>query len=247
MKYIYLSIFLFALTCSTPKKEAEKDVTMGETKTDVTQIKEEPKIKEKELIVVLKNAATSNDVKSLITNSGLTWSDVVYDKNSTKMVVIKVPEDKSDFWIERLNTSGEFKTVTNNSKETLAELIKKAETTFLSFRKTECLGDCPTYDLTIDEEGNVVFKGVKYVNETGERKFKLTDEEFTTLKDNLAKSNFSTYKKSYDDPNIMDLPSTFISYKGQQVQIRLWKEIPKDLINVHEYIEGILLDKKFFD
>ncbi len=241
MKYLYLSIFLLALNCSTPKKELEKT---EETKTEVIEIKEEPKVKE--LIVVLKNIAASEDAKSLITNSGLQWSEVVYDKNSTQIAVIKVPEDKSDFWLERLNKSGEFKTVTNNTKETLTELIKKAETTFLSFRKTQCLGDCPIYDVNIDEDGNVVYKGLKFVTEIGEKKFKLTEEELTSLKEKLGKNNFSEYQQSYDDPKIMDLPSTFITYKGKQVQIRLWKGIPKELIDVHEYVEGILLDKKFF-
>lgn len=241
MKYLYLSIFLLALNCSTPKKELEKT---EETKTEVIEIKEEPKVKE--LIVVLKNAAASEDAKSLITNSGLQWSEVVYDKNSTQIAVIKVPEDKSDFWLERLNKSGEFKTVTNNTKETLTELIKKAETTFLSLRKTQCLGDCPIYDVTIDEDGNGVYKGIKFVTEIGEKKFKLTEEELASLKEKLGKNNFSEYQKSYDDPKIMDLPSTFITYQGEQVKIRLWKGIPKELIDVHEYIEGILLDKKFF-
>ena len=45
----------------------------------------------------------------------------------------------------------------------------------------------------------------------------------------------------------MDLPSTFITHKDKQVQIRLWKGIPKNLVDVHEYVQGILLDKKFFE
>ena len=82
---------------------------------------------------------------------------------------------------------------------------------------------------------------------TGTNTFTLTDKQFALLKEKLNNNNFSDYKKMYDNPNVMDLPSTFITYKDKQVQIRLWREIPKNLTDVHEYVQGILLDKKFFD
>lgn len=246
MKYLYLSILLLALTCDGPKSDSQAKEVIKETSVTEAE-KQMPKIEDEKLLVVLKNPNNLEDVKALIKNSGLTWDAMVFENKTNKIGIVKVPGDKKEFWLNSLKNSGEFKSVDINKKETLDALIKKAKTAFFTFRKTECFGDCPVYDVIIDAEGNVTYKGLKYVTEIGERKFTLTEEEFTTLKEKLGSNNFSEYKKVYDDPNLMDLPSTFITHKDEQVQIRLWKEIPKDLINVHEYVQGLLLDKKFFE
>jgi len=243
MKFLSLFIFLLAFNCSSVKTET-KEPTQPEP--EVVK-KEAPKIEDEKLLVVLKNPDSIDNVKALVKNSGLTWDKMAFENNTTKIGVINVPGDKKDFWLERLKVSGDFKSVQENKKENLSALIKKAKAAFFTFRKSECLGDCPVYDVTIDEKGNVTYKGVKYVTVKGVQKFVLTEEEFTTLKEKLTKNSFSNYKKKYDNANIMDLPSTYISYKDTLVQIRLWKQIPKDLVDVHEYVQGILLDKKFFE
>jgi len=250
MKYIYLSIFLLALSCGGLKKENKTNTTTPVSTVKETVIeakKETPKITYDKLLVVLKNPNALSDVKALVKNSGLQWSATAFENETTKIGVVQVPSDKKDFWIDRLQKSGEFKTVTNNNKATLDALIKKATSTYFSIRKTECFGDCPVYEVSIDEKGNVVYNGLKYVNEVGERKFALTEKELKKFKEALAKSDFSTYEKVYDNPELMDLPSTYITFDGKQTQIRLWKDIPKDLINVHEFVDGLLYNKKFFN
>jgi len=237
MKFLYLSIFLLALSCGGVKTETKKEPKKI-TKTKKEIIK--PKIEDEKLLVVLKNSNNLTDVKALITNSGLTWDAIAYENKTTKIGVIKVPSDKTDFWIDRLKNSGQFTTVDTHKKKTLDALIKKAEMAFFTFRKSACFGDCPVYNVSIDSEGNVSYNGLKYVTVTGKKNFTLTEKEFTTLKKKLANNNFSEYKKIYDDANLMDLPSTFITYKDKQVQIRLWKQIPKNLVDVHEYVQGIL-------
>ena len=236
MKYVYLFILLLTLSCGGIKKKPETTNTI-----------EIPLSKEQELLVVLKNVNNLEDVQALIINSGLTWDKIAFENNSTKIGVIKVPNDKTQFWLDRLKKSGEFTSVDTYKKETLTALIKKAKMAFFTFRKTACFGDCPVYDVTIDAKGNVFYKGIQYVNVTGEKRFTLTEKEFTLLKEKLTNNDISKYKRKYDNPDLTDLPSTFISYKDQQVQIRLWKQIPKNLIDVHEYVQGILLDKKLFN
>ncbi|TYP98269.1 hypothetical protein C7447_103440 [Tenacibaculum adriaticum] len=243
MKYVYLSIILLALSCGSPKKTS---TPKEETRTEENV--EAPLAVEDELIVVLKNPKNVANAKALITNSGLTWDKMLFDSETTKIALIKVPADKRDFWLKRLQESGEFKSVELNGIMKTQDVIKREESTFLSFRKTECFGDCPVYDVSVDKEGNVTYNGKKYVVEEGTREFKLTDKEFSALKEKLNKNDFSSYKEVYDNPKIMDLPSTFITHKGKQVQIRLWSdEVPAELIDVHEYLQGLLIDKKFFD
>lgn len=252
MKYLYLSVLLIAISCGGAKNDSSNNNTSKIEKTTPKIEKTTPKakvvkIKDKELILELKNPSTIASVKALVKNSGLTWDKMAFENDANAIALIKVPGDKVTIWTDRLTTSNEFKSVTAYDKTTLDALIKKAKSSFFSFRKTECFGDCPVYNVTIDALGNVTYTGLKYVTETGTKKFKLTDKEFTSLKEKLANNNFSEYKKLYDNPNIMDLPSTFITHKDKQVQIRLWKGIPKNLVDVHEYVQGILLDKKFFE
>lgn len=237
MKYLYLSIFLLTLSCGGVKKDPKAKEDLKETAT----------MEVKEIILELKNPNTINDAKSLIKNSGLTWDKMVFENEANAIALIKVPTDKVGFWKDRLTKSNEFKSVSAYDKNTLETLVKNAKSSFLTFRKTECLGDCAVYNVSIDALGNGIYTGIKHVTVTGKKEFKLTNKELTTLNEKLAKNNFSEYKQLYDNPKIMDLPSTFISFKGKQVQIRLWKGIPENLVDVHEYVEGILLDKKFFE
>ena len=126
------------------------------------------------------------------------------------------------------------------------ELIKK-ENTLVNIRKTPCFGDCAVYSVAIDKSGYVTFKGDEYVLKKGTHEFKLSDEEFKKLNDMFDSSDFSKFKTVYDNTKISDLPSTFIIHNNKQVKIRLWKDIPDELINIHEFIEGILLDKNLIE
>ena len=183
----------------------------------------------------------------MVNNSGLTWNNLIFDQKDLKIALITVPKDKVDFWIQRLEESGSFKSVEKNKTVSLNNIKEEYENRLLSMRKTPCFGDCPVYELSIDKDGNVTYNGIQYVNEKGKHEFKLSDEQFNKLTKMLNEGDFDSFKDIYDNERITDLPSTFITYKGKQIKIRLWNDIPDALINVHEYIEGILLDKKFFN
>jgi len=244
MKIAFLSIFLLALSCGGPKSTENAPTTSSDIK--VTETTAKP-ITYKDLIIELENPDSIDNVKALVKNSGLQWNKMAFENDANKIAIIKVPEDKTDFWVEQLSKSEEFKTVAVNKKETLDALIKKAKSAFFSIKKTECFGDCPVYDVTLDEKGNVTYNGKKYVKVSGVQKFQLTEEELATFKEKLANADFNSFKKVYDDPNLMDLPSTYISHKGKQIQIRLWRGIPKELSTVQSYLVEMLYDKKFLE
>ena len=106
----------------------------------------------------------------------------------------------------------------------------------LTLLKTPCFGDCPVYDAYIDKDGNVYYHGLEYVTEVGVRTFKITDEELKELNSILAKKDFDSFAGTYDNPEMTDLPSTFILDKKKEVKIRLWKDIPDALIELQEAI-----------
>ena len=247
MKYLLVLLFALILACNVPKKEQKKEVKPIEKEIVVEKAIEKPKIAENELIVVFKNPKKIEDAKSLLKNSGLTFRKMAYNKSTSKIGVIAVPEGKRAFWLDKLQKTNAFRLIDINTKETLSELISKEENILISIRKTPCFGDCAVYNVTIDKSGNVSYNGIKYVLEKGIHEFTLTTNELEQLTKMLAKKDFNEFKDTYDDPRITDLASTYIVSNGKQIQIRLWNGIPDELIDIHEYIEGLLLDKKLFE
>lgn len=249
MKSILLSILLIALSCGSPTKtvkETKKEVET-EVETKIEETMETPKVITEEIIAVLKHPNRMEDAKQLVENSGLTWDKLIFNQNDTKIALLKVPADKRKFWMERLMNSGEFKTIELNEVATINKITSEIENTLVSLRKTPCHGHCPEFDVAITKNGNVTYKGIKNVIVKGKRDFKLTDKQFTKLKSMLGKTSFSKYRYSYNNPRIMDLPSTYISHNNKEIQLRVWGEVPTELVQVTEYIEDILLAKKFYE
>ncbi|WP_435263579.1 DUF6438 domain-containing protein [Tenacibaculum sp. nBUS_03] len=248
MKYLLSSIFLLILNCSSPKKTVPAKENINEsTENTETQKVNTSKVNNNELIVVLNNSKSSNDVKSLVKNSGLTWNKTAYDTKTTTIGIITVPKDQQDIWIKRLQETGEFRFIAKNSAKALKILIEKEKNTLISLRKTACFGDCPEYNFSIDKDGNAQYNGIKSVTVKGIHQFKLTEKEFKTLKEKLSKKSFESFNDVYDNPRVMDLASTYITYQNKQIKIRLWNDIPDELIDIHEYIESLLLEKKFYE
>lgn len=247
MRLFSLLCILLITSCSIPKKnnDSEKTTTKSPMKEEVNT----PSVKniENELIVVLKNPKNVKDAKALITNSGLSWDKLLFDQKDLKIAQITVPKDKADFWLKRLQESGVFQSVEKNQLGTFNTIKEDFENRLISIRKTPCFGDCPVYEVTISKDGKVTYNGINFVNEKGVKEFQLSEKELKKLNEKLSKKDFSEFAEEYNNPRITDLPSTYITHGGKQIHIRLWKDIPDELADVHEYIEGILLDKKYFD
>lgn len=232
MKYKLLLLLLIILGCNQPKKEKK------ETKIIKTQ---------EALLIVLKNPKKVNDAKALIENSGLVWENLVIDKNTLKAAVIKIPIDKTAFWIERLKEADIFSSVTLNSSETIASIKANNDKIFVKIRKSQCSGNCPVYDLIILKDGNVLFNGIKNVLVLGKQEFVLPEIKMKKIKDKFEKTSFGMYLDSYADESLMDYPSTFITHNDKQIEIKLWKNVPDELAFAYEVIEDILFEKKFVE
>lgn len=230
MKYITLIFLSLFLSCKSTKK-MEGNRTIEASKN--------------ELIVVLKNPNKVDDAKALITNSGLKWDQLLFDQKDLKIALIKVPEEKRDFWLKRLQQSGTFSSVELNQKGNFLNIKNQAENTFVKIRKTACFGRCPVYEFTIFKDGTALFDGLQYVNKTGKHKLKLNKDEFTKLQELLSKTAFYKYKDSYNNPRITDLPSVYITHQGKQVQIRIWENVPDELKTAEKYIEQLVKDHNF--
>lgn len=197
------------------------------------------------IAVLLQDPSQITETIKAINDKGLVWDKDLIDVKTLKDGIIRVPAEKKDLWLNQLIESGELKNIKIYSEEALEELIKKEKNAFLIMRKTACFGDCPIYDVLINKEGIVTFNGKKHTLLKGKDEFQLSEKEFNALKEKLGKKEFTSYKSKYDNPKIKDLPSTYITHNGKKVEVRLWGEAPKELIDVHEFLEKILLNKKF--
>ncbi|CAM1333735.1 DUF6438 domain-containing protein [Tenacibaculum aestuariivivum] len=224
MKYILVLFSTLLVACGIFSKKTEKN-----------------KVTKEQLIVIFKDPKNIENAKTLLKNSGLTFSKMAYDKPFSKIGIVTVPKKKSTFWLNRLQQTNAFKLVAINTDNTLTKLIEKEDKTLISIRKTPCFGTCAVYEIIIDKEGNMFYNGIQFVQKKGNYKLKLSDKQFKKLNEMFSEKDFNNFKEVYENPRISDLPTTFITYKGKQVKIRLWKNIPNELITIHEYIESILV------
>ncbi|WP_369048644.1 DUF6438 domain-containing protein [Tenacibaculum sp. UWU-22] len=238
MKYVLLLfVFLVFLSCNCSKKATKNDTHKQ------TTLVEENNTNKNELIVELNNPNQINDSKELIKNSGLVWDKLLVDNDAAKVAVIKVPLDKKDFWQQRLQQSGMFKLVEPNKKSTIKKIQSEIENTLVFYKKNPCFGPCPVYEMRVYNSGKVLYHGLQHVLVSGKKEFKLTKEQFSTLKEKLAHTSFSTYKKQYRDSRLMDASSVYISYNKKQIEISAWQNVPNELVEVINYLNSILIEK----
>lgn len=224
MKYLSLAFICLLMSCnSTKKTNTQKDFT----------------IVDGELIAVLKNPKDITSAKALVTNSGLTWDKLLFNQDDLKIVLIKVPPKKQDFWLKRLQDSGEFSSVEFNQRGTFTQITKTHQNSLIKLRKTACFGKCPIYELTVDKDGKLHFDGLDFVLVKGKKEIQLSATEFQTLKGYLSKTTFANYQETYNNPRITDLPSTYVTYQGKQIQIRIWEKVPTALKELVKHVEQL--------
>ncbi|ARV05912.1 hypothetical protein BTO04_04000 [Polaribacter sp. SA4-10] len=241
MKLFLLFFFVLALSCNLPKQKIEKQLQEKEVKKEI--IKEVKKLYQ-ELFIVLKNPKNVIDAKSLIENSGLIWNELVINDQYFKAATINVPIDKEDFWLQRLKESNVFSTVEISSNEALEKAKYLIENTLVKLRKTHCYRNCSVYDITFFKDGKVIFNGIENVPTKGKHEFTLTEKQLKKVERLFSQTSFNTYSDAFIDKTIADLPSTFITYKKKQVEIKIWKNVPDELIYAYKYLEEILIKKE---
>jgi hypothetical protein len=253
MRYTLL-LLLIIWGCNQPKKEKKEteiiktEKKAKEDKVVIENVKEKVIIKtQEELLIVLKNPKKVVDAKALIENSGLVWENLIINKNTLKVAIIKVPIDKKKFWIERLKEAAIFSSVELNSVNSIETIKSNADKIFVKINKNQCSGDCPVYDLVVLKDGKVLFNGIKNVLILGKQEFTISDIKMKNIKDTFEKTSFNTYLDSYVDQSLMDYPSTFITYNDKQIEIKLWKDVPDELAFAYEIIEDILFEKKLVE
>ena len=64
----------------------------------------------------------------------------------------------------------------NTSDNVVVEEVKVDELKLITFSKTPCYGQCPTYTATITPQGEVAFEGRRFTPVEGVHEFKMTQD-----------------------------------------------------------------------
>ncbi len=129
----------------------------------------------------------------------------------------------------------------NNNAQN-ADLYKEYETAEIIIEKGPCFGFCPSYIMTIDQDGNVTFDGrifVKYEGET--RKYKIEKDAVRKMLEEFKNVDFFSLEDEYVDQFVTDLPSLSITLKldTESKTIFLYgleDTVPEKLISLAEQI-----------
>lgn len=113
---------------------------------------------------------------------------------------------------------------------------------FAYIKKTPCFGMCPTYEMTIFQDGTAVYEGIAHVDKIGKFKATFSKEEIENIKKMVDSINYFDFKEEYVAPHITDLPTTYtqMSYGGKSLKIKTYGEAPPSLMRFQSYLHQIM-------
>jgi hypothetical protein len=80
----------------------------------------------------------------------------------------------------------------------------------IKLERTACFGGCPVYSVTIDAQGNVTYKGIRFVRVEGEQTDRIPIPTVAALLATAQRVGFFDLLDSYRAP-ISDLPTTYVT------------------------------------
>lgn len=118
----------------------------------------------------------------------------------------------------------------------------------LEYSKGGCRGKCPIFDLTVYENGWMIFNGKAWTKQEGAVTAQLTKKEFTMLQTDCQKANLWNKEPAYG-MNIMDAPTTTIHFyeKNRDKKIQWRIRAPEELPTLSGKIMKIIMDRGWIE
>lgn len=115
--------------------------------------------------------------------------------------------------------------------------------------KTGCFGSCPSYNFKLKGDGTATINGRTFVDYEGEHYRTYGADTTNMIFEQLIAADMEQYKKVYDDKNVTDLPTTYITFKheGQQKKIKMRIGFPKELGAMVDQLNEIALTKGWME
>ena len=107
-------------------------------------------------------------------------------------------------------------------------------------QKTACFGNCPEYKITIFNNGDVKYNGIRNVDVIGKRSLSINKKEIRKIISYAKKINFFIMQDEYTE-KITDLPTTYIQINNKKVTD--YMGAPIQLKNIEDMIEDLIFKK----
>ena len=104
--------------------------------------------------------------------------------------------------------------------------------------KSPCKGTCEEFYMKFYEDGTVLYTGKYNAHVQGKRSVQILPSKSKSLFRAFEQSNFMNFLDKYDDPRIMDIQNTYLTYNGKKIEIRFKSEAPKELQTLLEKVEA---------
>jgi hypothetical protein len=91
----------------------------------------------------------------------------------------------------------------------------------ITLERTACFGTCPIYTISIFDNGDVIYKGDKFVDVVGEQTSQIDPETVKAMVAAFEKPGYFDWKEAYDTQTVTDLPTiiTSVTRNGQTHKI----------------------------
>lgn len=128
------------------------------------------------------------------------------------------------------------------SKQTVegqkSEYINKS----ITFFRSVCYGSCPSFNIEINEDGSFLYKGISNVNNIGDFKGRLSENQKNNLFKTLENIKWETYLDEYPVKN-HDFPGFSFKYNNgtDSKTIIANSGAPKELIDLSEFLDALIL------
>jgi hypothetical protein len=111
----------------------------------------------------------------------------------------------------------------------------------IKLTRTACYGVCPVYDVMVDADGRVTYRGDEHVGVKGRHTASIPRSKVETLAAAVDKSGFFAMKDDYG-AQITDLPTTYVTVTmdGRTKTIRDYANAPPALEQLERDIDDIL-------
>jgi hypothetical protein len=118
---------------------------------------------------------------------------------------------------------------------------EKFENSKIVMKKTECYGTCPVYQITISGTGKALYEGKRHVKKIGKFEKQLSSQETKRLFQAYVASNFTDFREEYDDKELMDLPTTYLTFvhRGFSKTIKDYVNAPPELKKLEKMVEEV--------
>ncbi|MFT6501972.1 MAG: hypothetical protein ACJASQ_002097 [Crocinitomicaceae bacterium] len=127
-----------------------------------------------------------------------------------------------------------------------SEADSTARVFFASIVRTPCYGNCPTYDMTIYENGFVELNGIRGVDLIGKYTSKLTVDQVQNFRIRANRVGFMDMEDKYDGM-VTDLPSatTTIVLNGIKKSVYRRYDFPRSILQFEELFDALLKSQKW--